>query len=326
MKAEILKRLKEAGDHVSGQELCEALSVSRTAVWKVIRQLQDEGYVIEAVRNRGYRLLSSRDILSGAELAGCIECRELGQNPVYLKEVDSTNIMARKLAEEDAPHGTVVVADTQSAGKGRRGRGWVSPPGTGIWMSLVLRPPVLPRHASALTLVAAMAVQKALSEIPGVGAEIKWPNDVVVNGKKVCGILTEMSSELDDIRYVVTGIGINVNQDLFPPEIAGKATSLKLETGVEVGRALLIGRVLRHFESYYELFLQTSDMALLKDEYMGAMVNRNREVSVLEFSGTWNGVATGINCDGELMVMTADGTVQTVCSGEVSVRGVYGYT
>lgn len=326
MKAEILKRLKETGDYVSGQGLCEALSVSRTAVWKVIRQLQDEGYVIEAVRNRGYRLLSSRDVLSRAELAGCIECREWGQNPVYLKEVDSTNIMARKLAEEGAPHGTVVVADTQSAGKGRRGRSWVSPPETGIWMSLVLRPLVLPRHAAALTLVAALAVQKALSEITGVMAEIKWPNDVVVNGKKVCGILTEMSSELDDIRYVVIGIGINVNQNLFPPEIADKATSLKLETGGEVRRSRIIGRVLWYLETYYDIFLQTSDMSQLKDEYMGAMVNRNREVSVLEFSGTWNGVAIGINCDGELMVRTADGTVREVGSGEVSVRGVYGYT
>ena len=201
--------LKETDDYLSGQEICERLNVSRTAVWKVIKQLETEGYEIEAVRNRGYRLRFLGDVLSQAELESSIDSEWAGKNILYFDETDSTNTEIKKAAEKDAPHGTLAVADYQSMGKGRRGRSWAAPHGVGIWMSLLLRPELPPTCASMLTLVAALAVADGIREVCDLEAKIKWPNDIVVNGKKVCGILTEMSTELECINYIVTGIGIN---------------------------------------------------------------------------------------------------------------------
>ena len=207
MKAEILKILKKEKDYVSGQELCESLGVSRTAVWKAIRQLEEQGYVIEAVRNKGYRLVEEADVLTVAELHSVLDTKWLGKELEYYYETDSTNNRARDAAEKGASHGFLAVADCQTAGKGRRGRVWNSPHGTDIYMSFVLRPTFTPSQASMLTLVAGMAVVKGVQKATGLSAMIKWPNDAVVNGKKICGILTEMSTEEDAIRYVVPGIG-----------------------------------------------------------------------------------------------------------------------
>ena len=216
MKNEILKCLKQTDGYVSGQELCERLGVSRTAVWKVIRQLEAEGYEIEAVRNRGYRLHDSADILNEAEIRAVLTSQWLGQNVKFLEEIDSTNNEAKRNAENGAKDGTLYITESQTGGRGRRGRQWVSPSGSGIWMTLLLRPQINPANASMLTIVAAMAVTMAIRRaVAETGADvechIKWPNDVVINKKKVCGILTEMSAELDCIHYVVIGIGINVN-------------------------------------------------------------------------------------------------------------------
>ena len=223
MKAEILKILKKAEGYVSGQQLCEQLGVSRTAVWKAIRQLEEEGYVIEAVRNKGYRLVEDADVLTVAELRSVLDTKWLGQEVDYFYETDSTNNRARDAAEKGASHGYLAVADSQTAGKGRRGRVWNSPHGTDIFMSFLMRPSFGPSQASMLTLVAGMAVVKGVQKATGLNAMIKWPNDAVVNGKKICGILTEMSTEEDTIRYVVVGIGINVNAREFPEEIRDKA-------------------------------------------------------------------------------------------------------
>ena len=228
MKTEILRMLKSTGDYLSGQRLCEMLGVSRTAVWKAVGELKEEGYVIEAVRNRGYRLVEGADVITQAELASMLHTQWIGTRLVYFDETDSTNTRARKLAEEGAPHGTLVVADRQTAGKGRRGKSWVSPAGTGIWMSMVLRPSMSPMSASMLTLIAGLAVVRGVKESTGLEAMIKWPNDAVLNGKKICGILTEMSTEVECIRYVIPGIGINVNMDGFPEEIKATATSARL--------------------------------------------------------------------------------------------------
>ena len=194
MKAEILKILKKEKDYVSGQELCESLGVSRTAVWKAIRQLEEQGYVIEAVRNKGYRLVEEADVLTVAELHSVLDTKWLGKELEYYYETDSTNNRARDAAEKGASHGFLAVADCQTAGKGRRGRVWNSPHGTDIYMSFVLRPTFTPSQASMLTLVAGMAVVKGVQKATGLSAMIKWPNDAVVNGKKICGILTEMST------------------------------------------------------------------------------------------------------------------------------------
>ena len=325
MKGEILKLLKETDGYVSGQELCRRFGVSRTAVWKVINQLKEEGYEIEAVRNRGYALKGAGDVLSEAELLSCLKTEWAGGRTVYFDATDSTNVQAKRLAEAHAPHGTLVVSDRQDGGKGRRGRSWASPSGVGIWMSLILRPEIAPSSASMLTLAAALAVREGIREETGLSPLIKWPNDLVLNGMKICGILTEMSTELMEIQYVITGIGINVNQREFPPEIRDTATSLSLEAGRSFRRSSLIAAILKAFEKDYEAFLKTGDLSLLLEEYNACLVNRGKEVCILDPSGEYRAVAEGIDENGSLLVTLPDGTRREIISGEVSVRGIYGY-
>lgn len=325
MKTEILRYLKEADGYISGQELCERFQVSRTAVWKVVRQLEAEGYEIEAVRNRGYRLKTAGDILSQAEILSSIRGSWAGREILYLDEVDSTNTAAKKAAENGAVHGTLVVSERQTGGKGRRGRAWDSPRGTGIFMTLILRPNMAPVHASMLTLVAALAVADGIRECTGAESLIKWPNDIVMSGKKVCGILTEMSADPDCINYVTVGIGINVNMEEFPEEIRGVAASIFTETGKKTKRSLLISAVMAAFERYYEVFMKTTDMSGLLEDYNGKLANCGRTVRVLDPAGEYSGTAIGIDREGELLVEMEDTTVRRVLSGEVSVRGIYGY-
>lgn len=325
MKDKIIGYLKEAGDYVSGQELCEKLGVSRTAVWKVIRQLEEDGYEIEAVRNRGYRLKESNTVYTESEIKSLLKTRWAGRTLVFLDEIDSTNNEAKRQAELGAPHGTLVIAELQNSGKGRRGRSWESPKGSGIWMSLLLRPEFEPRHASMLTLVAAMAVDEAIRTVTGIDTGIKWPNDIVTDGRKLCGILTEMSTDVDSIQHVVVGIGINANTAEFPEEISATATSLKIACGSEVNRAALVAEVMLAWEHYYEIFLRTLDLSGMKDEYNKRLVNTGREVRVLAVKGEYTGISKGINDTGELLVELPDGEIREVMSGEVSVRGIYGY-
>lgn len=325
MKEKILKALKEADGYLSGQELCRQLQVSRTAVWKVIQQLEADGYEIEAVRNRGYRLRSGEAVYQGEEIRSVLSTEWLGHPLIFLDQVDSTNNEIRRLAEAHASEGTLVVAGEQTAGKGRRGRSWVSPEGNGIWMSFLLRPKFPPECASMITLVAAMAVADGIREVTNTQTMIKWPNDIVADGKKICGILTEMSSEMESIQYVIVGIGINVGMTDFPEEIRETASSLELITGHHINRPKLIDAVLRGWEKYYRVFLETQDLKGLWQEYNQMLVNRNREVRVLAPKGEYEGVSRGITHTGELLVELSSGEIRKVMSGEVSVRGIYGY-
>lgn len=260
-------------------------------------------------------------------LAGQIEKNTiwLARNLVFHEETGSTNEDVKKLASEGAGDGTLVVADMQTAGRGRRGRTWASPKGESVYMSLLLRPRCKPDQASALTLVMALAVLEAIEEtVPGKGG-IKWPNDIVMNGRKVCGILTEMGLKQNAIDYVVVGVGINVNQSSFVEEIASTATSLSLVCGKELERTELIGRVLYYFEQEYAEFEKTFDLAGLVNRYNRYLLNREREVRVLDPKGEYEGVALGINSQGELLVKRQNGEIVEVYAGEVSVRGIYGY-
>lgn len=319
--------LRESNDYVSGQQLCEKLGVSRTAVWKAINQLKEEGYQVEAVRNKGYRIIESPDVLTREELAVQIgdATRWAGQEIVCFTETDSTNVRARKLGENGAAHGTLVVAEQQTAGRGRRGRGWESPAGSSIYMSLLLRPEFLPNKAPMLTIVMAYSVATALREQTGLDFRIKWPNDIVLNGKKVVGILTEMSTEIEYINHVVIGVGINVNTEAFPEEICATATSIRRESGKTWRRAELIAAILRQFEVQYERFVKEEDLAYLREAYDAVLVNCNREVRILGEKDGYRAVALGIDDQGELLVRKEDGTVTSVYAGEVSVRGIYGY-
>lgn len=325
MKEAILQALRESGGYVSGQELCRQLGVSRTAVWKKIRQLQDEGYVIEAVTNKGYRIVSSPDIISQQEIKSRLETKKAGAFVICLDRIDSTNQYAKKIAEEGAAEGTLVIADEQTAGKGRSGRVWKSPPGSAVYMTLLLRPLLEPARISMVTLVMGMAVAEAVRELTSLEAGIKWPNDVVVGGKKICGILTEMSAELSRVNYIVIGTGINVNMKQFPEELAQTATSVFLETGREYPRAELIACVMKHFEAFYEEFLENGDMSRLRDRYNELLVSRERGVRVLDPKGSWSGTALGIDAFGRLLVRDEYDEIKEVYAGEVSVRGIYGY-
>lgn len=325
MKSKILSVLRARDGYVSGQELCECFGVTRTAIWKGIRQLREEGYQIDALQNKGYRLLASPDAITGVELGSRMETVWAGKNLVYLDEVDSTNNYARKLAEDGAPHGTLVVADYQNGGKGRRGRTWVMPHGKAIAMSLIVHPDIRPEKASMMTLVIGMAAAKAIKNITGLDAGIKWPNDVVIDGRKISGILTEMSAEMDAIHYVVIGIGINANFTELPEEIKETATSLQLQLGHPVDRGAVICGVMKEFEEYYEKFMEKESMELLIEEYHQMLVNLNRQVCVLEPGNEYSGIARGIDKTGQLLVEKERGEIVPVYAGEVSVRGVYNY-
>lgn len=325
MKSKILKKLRESSGYVSGQQLCEEFQVSRTAVWKVIGQLKEEGYQIEAVRNKGYRIIEIPDILSREEIESLLHAEWAGQKVYYYQQIDSTNIRAKQLGEEGAPHGTLVVADNQNGGRGRRGRGWISPEQQNIYMSILLRPDFSPEQAPMLTLVMAYSVVQGIMKYAGVKVQIKWPNDVVLNGKKICGILTEMSAEIDYINHVVIGVGINVNMSEILPELVATATSIKRETGRRLKRAELIAAVIERFEENYALFRKAGDLGSMMKGYNDLLVNKDREVKILEPGNEYTGCALGINEKGELLVRRDDETVTAVYAGEVSVRGIYGY-
>lgn len=325
MKSKILTLLRERGDYVSGQELCERFDVSRTAVWKAIGQLKKEGFSIEAVQNRGYRLVQEEEVFGQHELESRMDTRWAGHPVRFYEVLDSTNLRAKLDAENGAPQGTLVVADMQTAGRGRRGRSWSSPAGTNVYFTLVLKPDFEPARASMLTLVMAMAVAAGIADTCGVEACIKWPNDIVIDGKKVCGMLTELSVQQEYIQHVVIGAGVNVGLQEFVPEIADTATCLERECGRKVPRAQLVVNIMRSFEKYYDIFLETLDFSNLKEAYDGMLVNCGREVRVLDPKGEYTGVSKGINHTGELVVELPDGSETTVYAGEVSVRGIYGY-
>lgn len=325
MKSEILTLLRERGDYVSGQELCERFNVSRTAVWKAVGQLKKEGYRIEAVQNRGYLLAEDRDIFGQHELESRMTTKWAGHPVKFYDTLGSTNLQAKMEAENGAAEGTLIVADMQTAGRGRRGRSWNSPGGTNAYFTLVLKPDYDGELASMVTLVMGIAVAECLRKTWGVQACIKWPNDIVINGRKVCGILAEMSIEREFIHYVVVGVGINVGEQEFPEEIAQTATSLWQECGMPVSRAELIVNVMKAFESSYEVFRNERGFGGLLERYNELLVNRGREVRVLDPKGEFQGISRGVNEKGELLVERQDGTVAAVYAGEVSVRGVYGY-
>ena len=325
MKAEILAWLRESDKFVSGQELCNRFGVSRTAVWKVINQLKKEGYRIEAVQNKGYHMVSSPDLLSKYELESRINTQWLGKKIVYKETVDSTNAEVRRRAEEGEDNGLLVVADGQTLGKGRRGRSWESPKGTNLYFSMLLKPDFAPDKASMITLVAAYSVATVIRKTTGLDAKIKWPNDIVVGKKKVCGILTEMSMEIDYIHHVVVGIGINVNEENYSIELEQMATSLKKEMGNLVLRANLLCDILSQFEKDYLTFLAAESLKPFVEEYNRMLVNKGALVKVLDPKGEFSGIAGGISEDGRLNVFKENGQIEAVYAGEVSVRGMYGY-
>ncbi|MDO5520393.1 MAG: biotin--[acetyl-CoA-carboxylase] ligase [bacterium] len=325
MKTQILKMLRTCESYVSGQEMCEELGVSRTAIWKCMNQLKEEGYTIEAISNKGYCLKETPDTITDYEVKSRLSNLGMLDELVYDQEIDSTNNKAKQIGNEGDARQLLFLADVQTEGRGRRGRNWSNPKATNIAMTYKLHPNIQPQNASRITLVAAIAIVEAIKEVTGLEAKIKWPNDIIIDRHKVCGILTEMSSESDFIHYVVVGIGINVNGEEFPEEIKHIATSLYLQGKKKVDRAALVVAVIKAFETYYKLFLKTEDLSNMTSQYNSYLVHNGHQVKIISSTDTLEGVAEGINAKGGLLVRLDDGTQKEVISGEVSVRGIYGY-
>ena len=321
-KEKALRALQENGGYLSGEALSEQLDISRAAVWKAITALREQGYEIDSVTGKGYRLVSCPDILTEeairSGLTGSLVTR------IYTMEsVDSTNNEAKRRAQEGAPHGSVFVAEEQTGGKGRLGRVWKSPPKTGLWFTLLLRPNATPEQVTNLTLFAGLAVSRAIHALTGLPAQIKWPNDVVIEGKKVCGILTEMAAEMESVEYVIPGIGVNVNTESFPEDIAWKAPSLYLSTGKKWSRATVLQAILREMEELLQRQEEKGTGAVLA-EYRENCVTIGKPVSTQRGNIRLSGIAEDITDTGELIVRQSNGSELIINSGEVSVQGIYG--
>ncbi|MDO4941836.1 MAG: biotin--[acetyl-CoA-carboxylase] ligase [Lachnospiraceae bacterium] len=325
MKTKILTYLRNTDQYLSGEQLSQQFGVSRTAVWKYMKQLKEEGYQIESVPRKGYRLIETADRITSSEILSQNKASWIGKEIEYFESTDSTNNRIRSFAEEGRKQGLLAVAEEQTGGKGRRGRSWDSPPGTGIWMSLLLKPCIEPHKASMITILAALAMARAIEKVTDLSPKIKWPNDIVINRKKTCGILTEMSAELEEIRYIILGIGINANTESFNRDIADKATSIYLENGEKIKRAKLIAEFCMEFEQLYEEFLRCGDLHTIKEAYESYLINIGKIVKIMKNRREEIRKAIGINELGELVVEDAEGRKEIVFSGEVSVRGLYGY-
>jgi BirA family transcriptional regulator, biotin operon repressor / biotin---[acetyl-CoA-carboxylase] ligase len=322
MRAKILELLRagSGGGYMSGEEVSQRLAVSRTAVWKHIQALKADGYDIEAHSRLGYRLRGIPDLLLPREIDSRLTTKVFGRHICYFPQVASTNTEAKRLATDGCPEGLIVVTEEQTGGRGRLSRGWFSPFGKGIWLSLVLRPPFSPQDAPQCTLLAAVAVNRAIARATGVDCGIKWPNDILCNEKKVVGILTEMTAEMDAINYVVIGMGINVNvaAEEFPPDLQASATSLAIAAGRPLSRLALLTAILEEFEAIYQLAVETGFAAVL-DLWRSGSVTLGRMVDVFGVGRKFSGIALDIADDGALLVETAGG-LERVVAGDVSIR------
>ena len=324
MKDKILRLLKSSDDYISGEEISRKLGVTRAAVWKVISKLKEEGYQFDSVTNRGYRLKFSPDILTSAEITPYLTTEKIGRKIYFYSVTDSTNQCARIESENGAPDGSLFIAEEQTAGRGRLGKSWNSAPGTGIWMSLLLRPDVRPEEITQITLLAGLSVCHAINDITGLTVKIKWPNDIVIHGKKICGILTEMSAEVDQINCLICGIGVNVNIEKFPNEIKDIATSIAIENGKKLPRAKIAAEIMNYFEKDYFRFINEGVTENFLKEYKDNCITINKKIKAIQNGKEIFGTAIDITKKGELVIQTE--TEQMVLSsGEVSVRGLLGY-
>lgn len=326
MKKEILKLLKSNKDgFVSGGDISTSFGVSRTAIWKCINQLKDEGYEIESMSKRGYRLLSCPDKLTYEEIESSLKTEKFGRTIIHFDSLDSTNVKAKELAEGSVD-GTVVISEEQTNGKGRLGRNFISPKGKGIWMSIIMKPHIDPMKVSLLTQIAAAAVNITFSNMK-IESLIKWPNDIIINNKKVCGILTEMSSELTMVNFVVMGIGINVNVDAndFDDETSKSATSLKLEMGKKINRKILVAGILNNLECLYKDYIDKDDIEESISICREKSILIGREIRVIKRGIAIKARALELKKDGSLVVKYENEKCEALVSGEVSIRGIERY-
>jgi BirA family biotin operon repressor/biotin-[acetyl-CoA-carboxylase] ligase len=306
---------------VSGEAISRHLQVTRTAVWKRIQGLRSAGYKIEGSRRLGYRLIRSPDLLTPSEVTPLLQTAWLGRKIHYFEAIGSTNSEAYRLALHGAQEGEVVIADSQGEGKGRLGRRWFSPPHANLYLSVILRPKIPPHRASCLTLMAAVATAEAIETVSSIRPGIKWPNDILLEGKKVGGLLNEIHSEADRVHFVVLGIGVNVNTDinLFPEEIRGVATSLREEIGHPVSRKLFLQTLLEMLERWYEVFLREGGEPILRVWREWAQIE-GKEVRVSSFGEIVVGKAVDVDSDGTLILDTGEGIFRRIVAGDLEYR------
>ena len=319
MKHKILDRLHEEDDFLSGEKLSEEFGLSRTAIWKHVKSLKEDGYQIESVTRKGYRLVASPDIVNYDEIKEILHTKIIGRRVIYFNSLESTNKTAKEVAAVN-DEGTVVVAEQQTKGRGRLGREWISPNRKGLYFSVILKPDTDPTKVAKLTLMGAAAVNRGLLDM-GMESQIKWPNDIVIKGKKVAGILTEMNCELGTINHIVIGIGINVNQsrDEIPYELRDRATSLLIEGNRAINRKELLAAVLNRLDEFYLDFMdeENTDRVLEICRDNSAVIGK--DVLVIQGENSRKGHVVGINHDGELQVRFDTG-LEAIFSGEVSIR------
>jgi len=319
MKDEILLRLRE-GNRVSGEELARAFGVTRTAVWKHINELRAAGYEIDSSPSKGYLLIRTPDVPSPAEIKAGLGTHTFGKTLHFYPELPSTQDEARALAMQGAPEGTVVIAEAQTSGRGRIGRAWAAPPG-GIYLSIILRPAITPPEALRFPLIAGVAVAQAIEEVTRLSPRLKWPNDVLISGKKVAGILTEMNAEMDRLNFIIVGIGINVNTppENLPEELRATATTLAAESGRQIPRVKLVQALLAKFETLHDEFRKEGFEPIRRrwkalSETLGTMV------TVTFADQQVHGRAFDIDQDGALLIQKWNGNLERVVAGDVSLR------
>nr|WP_285853229.1 biotin--[acetyl-CoA-carboxylase] ligase [Sporosarcina luteola] len=318
----MLKRLFEAqGNPISGQEFADEFGLSRTAIWKYIREFEEEGYEIASIRKKGYVLIASPDLVNAANIKKYLQTATYGRKIDYHVSCGSTQILAHDAAQADVPDGTLIVSEEQTAGKGRLSRPWDSAAQKGIWMSLIIRPSLMPQQAPQMTLVAAVAIVRAIENVAGIEATIKWPNDILINNRKVTGILTELQSEPDRVKAIILGIGMNVNQDEddFPSELIEIATSLKIAGGKPIDRAKLIAEILFFIESYTKMY-EKHGFGPIKLLWEGYSNIAGKRIQAVMLNETVEGTALGISEEGLLELQLDNGTVRGIYSADVFIK------
>jgi len=315
----LIRILSNNMDHyISGQALSEKLHISRTAIWKHMNELKKDGYEIEGVSNKGYRIIRGPDKLSENTIRWGLQTDWLGKNIIHEERASSTQTIAHRAAQETAEHGTVVIADEQIKGKGRMSRTWHSAKGKGMWISIILRPKIPPYRAPQLTLLTAVVLANVINKKVHPNVSIKWPNDILMNGKKAAGILTEMQAEQDQIQYIVVGIGLNINQTIqdFPEDVLKKATSLKIETGKDVSINKLVKEFLTQFETAYEEYLKEG-FSSVKARWESFGFRIGEMISIQTPKTRKRATFFGIGEDGELLIQSEDGQIEKLYSGEI---------
>ena len=322
MEDKILNELKRAENYISGEYLSSTLNISRSAIWKHIKNLKSKGYLIDGISNKGYKLISSPDLLNKSELLPLLNTSIIGKNIIHFDDIDSTNIKAKELAQKDIEDGSIIISEKQTLGSGRFNRKWFSPLG-GLWFTLVLRPNIPPTEAPKITQIAAASIYKTLRDF-NINTTIKWPNDILLNDKKLCGILAEMKCDMDRVHYLILGIGMNINIDenAFDESVKSIATSLKLEYNRQFERREILAGFLNHFETLYNKFVYNFDLSETISICREHSNIFGKQAKLITYNTEEIVTCISLSDGGDLIVKDSNGNKKSVLAGEISFNGM----